>query len=73
MIKGNVLGDVRAEQDKKMLDTAFWESADYKSLIESCDRPIIVGRRGTGKSALAHKLAQHWGNKPRHRVISIAP
>ncbi|MDP4531694.1 ATP-binding protein [Marinobacter salarius] len=73
MIKGNVLGDVRAEQDIKMLETAFWESSDYKSLLESYDRPIIVGRRGTGKSALAHKLAKHWSSKPNISVIKIAP
>ncbi|WP_262927309.1 P-loop ATPase, Sll1717 family [Phytohalomonas tamaricis] len=73
MIKGNILGDVRAEQDTKMLDSAFWESSDYKALLESYDRPIVVGRRGTGKSALAHKLANHWSNKPKTVVIKIAP
>lgn len=72
-MKGNVLGDVRAEQDTKMLESAFWESSDYKALLESCDRPIVVGRRGTGKSALANKLSKYWGVKPRHRVITIAP
>lgn len=72
-MRGNVLGDIRAEQDKSMLDTAFWESADYKSLLESYDRPIIVGRRGTGKSALAYRLSKHWGSKPKTLVLSISP
>ncbi|MEQ5855271.1 hypothetical protein NFI08_06160 [Halomonas sp. EF61] len=72
-MKGNVLGDIRAEQDRTMLDTAFWESADYRSLLESYDRPIIVGRRGTGKSALAYRLSKHWKSKPKTLVLSISP
>ncbi|WP_416398912.1 P-loop ATPase, Sll1717 family [Allohahella sp. A8] len=72
-MKGNVLGDIRAEQDQNMLDSAFWESADYKSLLESYDRPIIVGRRGTGKSALAYRLSKHWSAKPKTLVLAISP
>ena len=73
MISGNVLGDIRAEHDSKMLEATFWESSDYKSLLESYDRPIIVGRRGTGKSALAHMLSKHWASKSNTTVIKIAP
>jgi hypothetical protein len=72
-LKGNVLGDIRAEQDTKMLDTAFWESSDYRSLLESYDRPIVVGRRGTGKSALAYRLSKHWASKPKTAIIKISP
>lgn len=72
-MKGNVLGDIRAEQDLEMLNSAFWESSDYKALLESHDRSIIVGRRGTGKSALAYRLAKHWASKPKTLVISISP
>ena len=72
-MKGNVLGDIRAEQDTKMLDTAFWESSDYRSLLESYDRPIVVGRRGTGKSALAYRLSKHWASKPKTAIIKISP
>lgn len=72
-MKGNVLGDIRAEQDTNMLDNAFWESSDYKSLLESYDRPIIVGRRGTGKSALAYRLSKYWSNKPKTAIIKISP
>jgi hypothetical protein len=72
-VKGNILGDIRAEQDTIMLDNAFWESADYKSLLESYDRPIIVGRRGTGKSALAYRLSKYWSNKPKTAIIKISP
>lgn len=72
-MKGNILGDIRAEQDTQMLESAFWESSDYKALLESYDRPIVVGRRGTGKSAIAHKLSKHWETKPRTSIIRIAP
>tara|TARA_R110001592_G_scaffold167023_4_gene402313 strand:- start:125 stop:2185 length:2061 start_codon:yes stop_codon:yes gene_type:complete len=72
-VKGNVLGDIRAEQDTDMLDHAFWESSDYKSLLESYDRPIVVGRRGTGKSALAYRLSKYWSSKPRTQIIKITP
>ncbi|MDN7007064.1 ATP-binding protein, partial [Vibrio cholerae] len=72
-MKGNVLGDIRAENDTRMLDCAYYESSDYKALVESYDRPIVVGRRGTGKSALAYKLQKHWEAKPRTLTLSIAP
>tara|TARA_R110001583_G_C5637299_1_gene407614 strand:- start:60 stop:2120 length:2061 start_codon:yes stop_codon:yes gene_type:complete len=72
-MKGNVLGDIRAENDSQMLESAFWESSDYKALLESYDRPIVVGRRGTGKSALAYMLAKHWSSKPKTAIIKISP
>jgi len=72
-MKGNVLGDIRAENDSMMLETSFWETSDYKSLLESNDRSIVVGRRGTGKSALVHMLSKHWSHKPKTRIMIISP
>ncbi|MCF7482585.1 ATP-binding protein [Vibrio sp. J1-1] len=72
-MKGNILGDIRAENDTRMLEAAYYESADYKALVESYDRPIVVGRRGTGKSALAFKLKKHWESKPRTITLSVSP
>ncbi|WP_163919933.1 P-loop ATPase, Sll1717 family [Photobacterium sp. Alg240-V54] len=72
-MNGNILGDIRAENDLKMLENAYYESSDYKALVESYDRPIVVGRRGTGKSALAFKLQKHWEAKPKTQTLSIAP
>ena len=71
--RANVLGDVRAEFDHKMLETAFYESPDYRSLLESADRTVIVGRRGTGKSALFYELKRQWEKSERTKVITIAP
>jgi hypothetical protein len=70
--KVNLLGDARAEFDHSMLDLAFHEWQDYKSLLNANDRFIVVGRRGTGKSALTYKLQQEWQQK-KHIVIVVAP
>jgi len=72
-MKANILGDIRAENDITMLDQAFFETSDYKSLLESSDRCVIVGRRGTGKSALVHKLSEYWHNQSRTFVVTVAP
>lgn len=72
-MKGNILGDIRAENDSIMLDKAFLETSDYKSLLSSSDRCIVVGRRGTGKSALVHKLNQYWLNERHTFVVVVAP
>ncbi|OGS75507.1 MAG: hypothetical protein A2Z94_00820 [Gallionellales bacterium GWA2_55_18] len=70
--RANILGDVRAEADTKMLETVFYETPDYKTLLESSDRTIVVGRRGTGKSALAYKLEQHYQKVDKTIVIHLA-
>lgn len=72
-MKSNILGDIRAENDIFMLDQAFLETPDYKSLLESSDRCVIVGRRGTGKSALVHKLDQYWSAQKKIAVLNISP
>jgi hypothetical protein len=71
--KANVLGDLRAEADHVMLDKAFYVSPDYRSIIEHGDCTVIVGRRGTGKSALLYRLKKHWESSGRTQVITIAP
>ena len=55
------LGQGRAEEDSEMLEQAFVETTDYRMLIEGDGRRVVVGRRGTGKSALALKLAERIG------------
>jgi hypothetical protein len=72
-MKGNILGDIRAEHDVSMLESAFWQTIEYKALLESYDRCIIVGRRGTGKSALVHMLSKHWQNRPKTETLVITP
>jgi hypothetical protein len=71
--RANILGDLRAEYDHQMLKSAFLETADYKTLIDTTDRPIVVGRRGTGKSALSYRLEHHWRSASRVDTIALAP
>lgn len=72
-IRPNLLGDLRAEADQVMLSRAFLETADFRTLIETSDRMIVVGRRGTGKSALTLKLSGHWRGSSSEKVIRIVP
>jgi hypothetical protein len=64
---------VRAESDHRILQSTFLETADYKTLIDTTDRPIVVGRRGTGKSALAYRLSQHWRDTSRTATVTLVP
>jgi hypothetical protein len=73
MKRVNVLGDIRAEHDKHMLEMTFYETPDYRTLVESTDRPIVVGRRGTGKSALSYQLKKYWQKGFNTTVVEIIP
>lgn len=71
--KANPLGDTTAENDKAMLSEAFLETADFRTLIESDDRTIVVGRRGTGKSALFYQLTKHWSKDKKIITLNFSP
>ena len=72
-MKTNPLGDIRAEHDHIMLDQAFYETPEYRSLIEEHTRRVVVGRRGTGKSALFYQLQKHWNATPKTLVVELSP
>lgn len=72
-MKANLLGDIRAEADREMLSGAFVETPDYKTLISTDDRPLVVGRRGTGKSALLYGLQRYWKQSRRTATVALAP
>lgn len=55
-----------------MLDGSFFESQNYRTLFESKDRFIVVGRRGTGKSALTYRLSRDWSAR-KNLTMVIAP
>src|SRR5262245_50335068 len=67
-----LLGDVNAEADD-LLSTAFYASPDYKTLLAYPGGRLVVGRRGTGKSALAWKLGQDWDGDPKMFVVRVIP
>lgn len=53
---GNLLGTAQAEADQFMLQHAFIETPDYQALLHTTDYNYVVGRRGTGKSAIYQRL-----------------
>lgn len=69
----NPLGDVRAEADHAMLSQAFFETPDYLTLLDSHDKVVVVGRRGTGKSALTYRLHKQWSTVKTNTVLILAP
>jgi hypothetical protein len=70
---GNILGSGRAEVDGEMLDAAFIETSDYKTILEAHDATFVVGRRGTGKSALFIKAKAHFGSNARIVLVTEKP
>jgi hypothetical protein len=62
-LSGNLLGGPRAEIDKTMLSEAFIKTHDFQALVSTRDFNFVVGRRGTGKSALFFKVAEYLREK----------
>ena len=71
-IRASLLGDQIAENDKENLKINFIETSAYRTLIESKDATVVIGRRGTGKSAIFYKLNEVWRNQKNY-TISISP
>jgi hypothetical protein len=67
----NPLGSLPAEHDHSMLEAAFFETPDYKTLLENNSFQLVVGRRGAGKSALFYRLAKQWNNIDHLRLITL--
>jgi hypothetical protein len=72
-IRANLLGEQTAEHDGKLLLNSFIETPEYRLVIETKDSTVIVGRRGTGKSAMFAKLADFWGSQKGANVVRVAP
>jgi len=60
----NVLGNPRAESDR-LLEKAFVDTVDFHALVNTDDFRVVVGRRGTGKSALYQQLCRHYASQGR--------
>ena len=69
----SLLGEQSAENDRALLLTNYIETAEYRSVLETRDSTVIVGRRGTGKSAMFLKLNDFWGSQKGNYVINISP
>lgn len=68
-----LLGEQTAEYDSAFLHSNFIETPEYRSIIETKDSTVVVGRRGTGKSAMFSRLQKLWGTQRGANVIAIAP
>ncbi|HLF96316.1 MAG TPA: hypothetical protein VI457_04155 [Methylococcaceae bacterium] len=66
------LGEARAEKDA-LLDSAFIQTPEYQALLQQRSGYVVVGRRGTGKSALFRELKLAFAEQRNHRVISLEP
>lgn|GEM_PF-898512 len=66
------LGEARAEKDA-LLDTAFIQTTEYDALLQQRSGYVVVGRRGTGKSALFRELKRSLSEERNHRVITLEP
>jgi hypothetical protein len=62
------LGEARAEQDP-LLSRTFVETTEYATLRQWASSYVVVGRRGTGKSALFNALRDHASKD--HRVLIV--
>lgn len=71
-IRASLLGDQIAENDNLNLDINFIETSAYRTLIESKDATVVIGRRGTGKSAIFYKLNEVWRSQKNY-TIAISP
>lgn len=69
---GNILGNARAEADQKMLSKAFIETSDFRALTDTRDFNFVVGRRGTGKSALFLQLSREFADKKQYILVTAA-
>lgn len=66
----DTIGAASAEDDLEFLQTCFVETEEYEALKKITDiRQIVLGRTGSGKSALFERLKQ----EEKERVIVIEP
>ncbi|MFM7852229.1 MAG: P-loop ATPase, Sll1717 family [Flammeovirgaceae bacterium] len=68
----NNLGDFIAEHEKENLYDYFIETFQYDSLIKS-EHNIVIGRKGTGKTATFYYLRNELGKDTRNHVCVIKP
>lgn len=70
---GTLLGAAQAEADTQMLKRAFIETADYQALRFTSDFNYVVGRRGTGKSAIFGRLKEEFASDTSAILLAESP
>jgi len=66
------IGDSIAEHESKTLLEYFVSTAAYTEALRS-KYSIVIGRRGSGKTAILYKIADDIGSDPRNHVCIIKP
>lgn len=69
----NLLGEIQAERDFLMLERAYFQTPDYDAIVHSDNKVVVIGRRGTGKSALTYKLEQTLKTSADTDVVKLVP
>jgi hypothetical protein len=64
-------GDDSAEKDAHLLE--YFVSSDAFRRLAERRRSLVVGRKGSGKSALLKKLDEHFSGEPNTHVVRITP
>lgn len=64
-------GDDSAEKDEHLLE--YFVSSDAFRRLAERRRSLVIGRKGSGKSALLKKLDQHFSDEPNTHVVRISP
>lgn len=72
-LTGNFLGGPRAEVDERMLENAFVATHDFQALVATTDFNFVVGRRGTGKSALYKKVSEFIAQHKKGYIYCKSP
>lgn len=71
-LKSISIGDPVAENESENLPEYFVETSAYYNALES-KHSIIIGRKGSGKTAILYKLADEVGSDPRNQACIIQP
>jgi hypothetical protein len=66
-------GQPEAEHDAPAIATAFYEAQSWKTIAAGAERPFVVGRKGSGKSAIAARLEFILKQRPDCCFVRIVP
>jgi hypothetical protein len=64
-------GDDSAEKDPDLLD--YFVTSDHFDRLKSKTKSILIGRKGSGKSALRKKLFQEFSTEENTFVVNVSP
>lgn len=66
-------GNNTAEGDTKLLEKAFFPTPEFHSIVSSPSSLVVVGRRGSGKSAIFQELQRRYSSDGSSLLIPLKP